>query len=65
MTNMASLLERLEKAKFTGHLDLHFDRGQIVRAELRHWLANSEFTEPLPTVESESPPVKPTIQSEA
>jgi hypothetical protein len=51
---MQELLERLGKAKFSGSLDIHFDRGQIVSAELRHMLANTEFAEPITTVENEA-----------
>jgi len=43
------LLKRLEAARFTGHLDVHFDRGQVVSA--KHWLTTSEFTAPLPVIE--------------
>ncbi|MDM7994326.1 MAG: hypothetical protein QUT30_01440 [Acidobacteriota bacterium] len=51
---MSELLQRLESARFTGYLELHFDRGKIVSAELRHWLANSEFEKPLPTIEEDA-----------
>ena len=49
---MQALLERLEKAKFSGTLELHFDHGQIVSAELRHWLVKAEFEKPIPIVET-------------
>jgi len=38
---MDELLKRLEAAGFTGHLDVHFDRGQVVSAELTGWLPAS------------------------
>ncbi len=52
--DISALLGKLESAKFSGYLELHLDRGRIVSAELRHWLTNSEFEKPLPTVEPEN-----------
>ncbi len=54
MSDIPQLLQRLETAHFSGYLELHLDRGKIVSAELRHWLANSEFEKPLPTIEKVS-----------
>jgi len=51
MDAIKPLLEKLEAAKFSGYLELHLDRGKIVSAELRHWISNSEFEKPLPTIE--------------
>ena len=46
------LLTRLEAAEFTGRLELRFEKGSIVGAELHHLLANSEFEgNPLPGIE--------------
>ena len=56
---MDELLKRLEAARFTGHLDIHFDRGRIISAELIHWLSNSEFAAPLPTLEAGATEEKP------
>lgn len=52
---MQAFLDRLEKAKFSGNLSLNFDRGCIVSAELKHWLAKAEFAETVTTVEKEQP----------
>jgi hypothetical protein len=53
MDSIRPLLEKLEAAKFSGHLELHLDRGKIVSAELKHWLTNSEFEKPIAVVEQE------------
>ena len=47
------LLDKLEKARFTGTLELHFEDGQPTRAKLIHFLAFSELGRTLPTVEPE------------
>lgn len=45
------LLDKLEKAKFTGELHLSFDAGQIQSARISHYLAYSQFKESLPIIE--------------
>ncbi len=51
MTDVSALIERLEKAKFSGTLELRLESGEIASAELHHFLANTEFLKPLPTIE--------------
>jgi hypothetical protein len=51
---ITQLLEKLERAKFSGELRLHLYQGEITGAELHHHLANNEFqSRELPTVEPE------------
>ncbi len=47
------LLDKLEKAKFTGELHLRFEAGQMASAELIHLLPFSELGRELITVEPE------------
>ena len=50
---LKALLDKLEKAKFTGKLTLRFEVGQVASAELVHFLPFSELERTLPTVEKE------------
>jgi hypothetical protein len=55
MNNIKPLIEKLSKAKFTGVLELRFEVGHIASAELRHYLAKTEFKErELVTLEAEN-----------
>jgi len=57
---ITALMERLQKAKFTGTLELRYSSGEVVAAELHHLLAHAEFqTRPLPVVEAEEFSLKP------
>lgn len=51
--NLQKLLYKLEKAKFAGELHLRFEAGQVASAELRHYIAASEFTAELPCIDPE------------
>ncbi len=47
------LTSRLQAAAFSGTLELRFERDIVAAAEIRHYLANSEFQDnPLPSIES-------------
>lgn len=52
MQGIADLLSRLEKVRFTGELTVHITAGVPDAATLKHYLAHSEFMEPLPIVEN-------------
>jgi hypothetical protein len=41
--NLQPLLNKLEKARFTGTLDLHFEAGQVASARLTHFLPFAEI----------------------
>ncbi len=45
------LLDKLQKAKFTGELRVCFEAGQPARAELIHCLPFAELGRELPTIE--------------
>ncbi len=49
---MTELLERLQKARFTGELTLRLTAGIIDSARLSHFLAREEFNKPLPTIDA-------------
>ncbi len=48
---LQSLFDKLNAAKFTGTLELRLESGAIASAELRHYLANTEFLKPLPGID--------------
>ena len=50
---LKQLLEKLERAKFSGRLTLTFESGQISGAELRHLLPFAELQRELPALEEE------------
>jgi hypothetical protein len=50
---LTPLLEKLQKAKFSGDLILHFSGGEVESADLRHYLPISELKRHLPTIEDE------------
>ena len=47
------LLDKLERAKFTGRLIVDFHQGQVRAARLSHYLGWDEFSRSLPSVENE------------
>jgi len=59
MDGLQVLLGKLEKAKFTGKLEIRYENGSIAAAELRHHLPYSELGRALPTVEPEQFELKP------
>jgi hypothetical protein len=52
MGELDPLLQKLQKAKFTGSLDLRFEAGEIASARLTHFLPFSELSRQLPGVGS-------------
>ncbi len=55
---LTPLIEKLEKAKFSGELRLRFEAGQVASASLSHFLPFSELGKELPAVEPEKGDVK-------
>ncbi len=55
MSDLQPLIEKLERAGFSGELVLHFYAGQVDSARLTHDLAHSEFRKPLPVIEGKEP----------
>jgi hypothetical protein len=58
---LQSLIDKLERARFTGELAVRFYQGEPKDARLTHCLATAEFAQPLPIVEPENASV-PTCQ---
>lgn len=56
MENLQPLLEKLEKARFSGDLVLHFSGGEVESADLNHYLAAAELCKPLPVIEAKTTP---------
>ncbi len=54
MDDLQPLLDKLKSAKFTGTLELRIDNGEIAWAKLQHCISRSEFSKPLPVIDSEA-----------